>query len=232
MLTTLKRILKMCGHAFTITVHERLDTIEQRSAETDNALLQASIRIAERLPQNAIYAVLDATEAVPDAAPSSAWVRLTLYLYSHVRSRKAVLMGTQPDGVAAALAATGYEVFTDSSGVGPSGSGDSGVWIAESLAPVSQLPAAGLPEVVTAETVGGFAQLAKEMRDRGYHWYLVIHGNAAPSGESFYANYAVYVQGDAGRAFFFRERETFAEAQSWCAALLKRTYFRVRTGSN
>jgi len=70
------------------------------------------------------------------------------------------------------------------------------------------------------------------MRDRGYHWYLVIHGNAALSGESFYANCAVCVQGDVGRAFFFRDRETFAEAQSWCAALLKRTYFRIRSVSN
>ncbi len=49
LLSRVKNVFRMCGHALSITVHERLDGMEQRGADTDNARLQASARLAERL---------------------------------------------------------------------------------------------------------------------------------------------------------------------------------------
>ena len=224
MLTALKRILKMCGHAFTITVHERLDTLEQRSAETDNALLQASIRMAERLPQGATYGVVDAPQSVPAFSRSGTWVRLIAHLYSHVRSRTACRIGACPEE--AALSAAGYQMAPDAS----EGARELGLLIAESPAQLAQSLGERRPEVTITGTPDDFVQLVEQMRARGYHWYLVVHGEG--DGGSFYANYPVRVQAWAGHAFFFRDRETFAEAHSWCAALLKRTYFRFPAGSN
>ncbi|MCX6376601.1 MAG: hypothetical protein NTU88_11310, partial [Armatimonadetes bacterium] len=58
---SVKRLLKMCGHAFVITVHERLDVVERQVenltarnlslAETQTAALQASIHIVESQKQ-------------------------------------------------------------------------------------------------------------------------------------------------------------------------------------
>jgi FkbM family methyltransferase len=56
-----KQLLRMCGHAFVRTVHERLDVLERQDndlglqiaslAETQGALLQASIHVVENLHQ-------------------------------------------------------------------------------------------------------------------------------------------------------------------------------------
>ena len=56
-----KQLLRMCGHAFLGTVHDRLDGLERRGndlsvqnaslAETQEALLQASIHVVESLQQ-------------------------------------------------------------------------------------------------------------------------------------------------------------------------------------
>jgi hypothetical protein len=110
--------------------------------------------------------------------------------------------------------------------------GDLGVWIAEASAGISLPPGEGRPEVVILQVADSFAAAVEQMRDRGYHWYLVIHvkdrGDALSSAGSFYANYPVRLEGDTSHAFFFRERETFSQAHFWCAALLRRTYFRFR----
>jgi hypothetical protein len=63
LLDAVKYTLRMCGHAFSITVHERLDVLEQRQAETDHALLQANIRLAERVRESARYTVVECAEA-------------------------------------------------------------------------------------------------------------------------------------------------------------------------
>src|SRR5579862_8991190 len=90
-----KEILKMCGHAFTITVHDRLETMEQRQAETDNVLLRASLRLAEQVRRSGRYEVL-ASEDPKNFHPA---VALTRHLYSMFPAPSARVMrcaaGTQ-----------------------------------------------------------------------------------------------------------------------------------------
>jgi hypothetical protein len=232
MLAAIKRILKMCGHAFTATVHERLDTLEQRSAETDNALLQASLRIAERMQEGASHTV---AEISPQGPPLAAWVRLIEYLYSYLPSRRAALLGeTLVSGrtLAAVLDKTGYETTTCQ----PEEPilDDLGVLVSGAALELAHLNAARLPAMVVTEAPEALDQLVREMSGRRYFWYLVVNGDAAKDGSaqsvaSFYANYAVRVPGATAHVFFFRDRETFVEARSWCAALLRRTYFRHRS---
>lgn len=62
LLDSVKRVLKMCGHALTLTVHERLDAMEQHMTATDQALLQANIRLAERLREGARFVVVESPE--------------------------------------------------------------------------------------------------------------------------------------------------------------------------
>jgi hypothetical protein len=49
-----KQALRMCGHALTSTVHDRLDVLERelriaKLVETNTALLEASIHVVENL---------------------------------------------------------------------------------------------------------------------------------------------------------------------------------------
>jgi hypothetical protein len=85
-----KHWLRMCGHAFSSTVHERLDHIEAqvRSAklvETQTALLQASVHMIENLHALAGRAVIETGPA--QVSPEAA---LAAFLYSHVPHRAAV----------------------------------------------------------------------------------------------------------------------------------------------
>ena len=43
---------------FTITVHDRLENMEQRQALTDNVLLRASLRLAEQVRRSGRYEVV------------------------------------------------------------------------------------------------------------------------------------------------------------------------------
>lgn len=225
MLTALKRILKMCGHAFTLTVHERLDTIEQRGAETDNALLQASLRIAERMQTGAAHKIVD---IAADGPPISAWIRLIAHLYSYVPSRKAAISGfssAERDGLRGALEKAGYEtVICDSAQI----AGNTGVLISDSAERLKLAFSVAQPPIVVTAVSDALEPLVPEMHSRGYHWYLVVHGGegAAAGAGSFYANHAVLGPGAAAHVLFFLDRDTFVEAQEWCAALLRRTYFR------
>jgi hypothetical protein len=106
--------------------------------------------------------------------------------------------------------------------------------------------------VITADLESDFAELAGEMRSREYHWHIVVYrahevdagngtddgidrngaqngiqtGNGA--GLSYYANHSRVLPNSRGSVFFFREYAVFAEALSWCAATLPRTYFKPR----
>src|SRR5271169_4553769 len=108
-------LLRLCGHALTSTVHERLDWIEQRfdhleshppptrSAETEAALLQASIHMIENLHALAGRIVVEtgATHASPEAA-------LAAFLYSYLPNRAAIETQGRTN---LALAEAGYEVY-------------------------------------------------------------------------------------------------------------------------
>jgi hypothetical protein len=85
-----KHWLRMCGHAFSSTVHERLDDIESqvRSAklvETQTALLQASVHMIENLHALAGRAVIETGPA--HVSPQAA---LAAFLYSYVPHRAAI----------------------------------------------------------------------------------------------------------------------------------------------
>jgi len=73
-------------------------------------------------------------------------------------------------------------------------------------------------------TVGS---MAAEMRQRGYFWYIVIYRVWGQNRTAFYCNRDQAVPHSWGNLVFFRDRETFAEAQQWCSAVLPRTYFKT-----
>ena len=75
--------------------------------------------------------------------------------------------------------------------------------------------------------VGRLADLAGEMRCRGYLWYIVIY-HAYPSDAvvSFYCNQVRTIPRSWGNVLFFREHPLFAHALDWCNATMPRTLFR------
>lgn len=108
-----KKILKMCGHAFTVTVHDRLETMEQRQAETDNVLLRASLRLAEQVRRSGRYEVL-ASEDPKNFHPALALAR---HLYSMFPRHGARVIGCpDEDGWTAELSAMGYALVPDDAG--------------------------------------------------------------------------------------------------------------------
>jgi FkbM family methyltransferase len=68
--------------------------------------------------------------------------------------------------------------------------------------------------------------MVSEMRERGYFWYIVIYRVWGQNQIAFFCNHERPVPNSWGNIFFFQERETFLQAQQWCAAVLPRTYFR------
>ncbi len=80
----IKKVLKMCGHAFTVTVHDRLETMEQRQAETDNVILRASIYLAEQVRRGGRYEVV--SSASPrDLDPALALARHLYPMFPRTR---------------------------------------------------------------------------------------------------------------------------------------------------
>jgi hypothetical protein len=63
-----------------------------------------------------------------------------------------------------------------------------------------------------------------ELRQRGYHWYIVLYRIWRQIG--FFCNHDQSVPNSWGNILFFREPETFPQAQQWCSAVLPRTYFK------
>jgi FkbM family methyltransferase len=68
--------------------------------------------------------------------------------------------------------------------------------------------------------------MVREMRQRGYMWYIVIYRVWGQNETAFYCNHDRSVPQSWGNVVFFQDREIFAEAQQWCSAVLPRTYFK------
>jgi hypothetical protein len=68
--------------------------------------------------------------------------------------------------------------------------------------------------------------MVSEMRQRSYPWYIVIYRLWGQPHTAFFCNHDRSVPGSWGNIIFFRDRETFSEAQKWCSAALPRTYFK------
>jgi len=241
-----KRWLRMCGDAFNGSVRDRLNDLDRevgsikrelqnaRIAETEAALLQASIHVVENL-----HALASRTVVESSASLDSAERALLGFLYSHVPSRAAIASGDSHD-----LKTAGFEVYscarqaveaTVAQGNGR-GSRSSANWRdlpdRPGILSLGEDPAGSLREfgdfgacVVAAQLNSQFEPLVSEMRDRQYHWFLVLYRSAARPETLFYANYATVIADSTGTAFFFRDFRAFAEAQAWCAATLNRTYF-------
>ncbi len=121
---SIKQILRMCGHAMSRTVHERLDSVEaalQEFSETHTALLQSNIHIVETLPQ--LKAELDQHKSAPQALKRDLWIEapdyaavnpeigLMSFLYSYLPTRIAVDVGARSGEFSDRLLNTGYQVF-------------------------------------------------------------------------------------------------------------------------
>ena len=76
----------------------------------------------------------------------------------------------------------------------------------------------------------GLPDLVREMRERGYDWFIVMYRVWGAPKVSFFANRDESVPKSWGNVFFFRDRNVFAQAQEWCAAVLPRTYFKPPSG--
>ena len=215
LLSRLKHVFRMCGHAVSITVHERLDVMEQRRAETDNALLQASVRLAERVREGARYTVIETIEAelLDPALALAAW------LYSYLPSRKAVAVGARAETLLAPLTQAGYE--TCSLAPGGAWPEDASLVFLDSTADFRDVRSA----VIVMDLPNDLGRVATALRGQGYFWHLVLYQQEV--GETgYYANSTYVIEHVCGRVFFFREPGLFARAETWCAALLNRTYFR------
>jgi len=124
-----KQVLRMCGHALTSTVHDRLDVVERelqahkielqqaKLPETHAALLQGSIHIVENL-----HALAGRTIVETEPSHISAEAALMAFLYSHVPARAAIETLTESaNGTRernAALLRAGYEVYALEAGQG------------------------------------------------------------------------------------------------------------------
>jgi FkbM family methyltransferase len=69
--------------------------------------------------------------------------------------------------------------------------------------------------------------LIGEMRNRGYLWHIVMHRDWHCKHTAYYCNYDKSVPGTWGNVIFFRDYGVFSQAQSWCSAVLPRTYFKA-----
>ncbi|MCP5110678.1 MAG: FkbM family methyltransferase, partial [bacterium] len=72
--------------------------------------------------------------------------------------------------------------------------------------------------------------LVTEMRGRGYPWHLVLYRIWGHNETACYANHPRAVANSWGNAVFFRDFALFQQAQSWCSAVLPRTYFKSVSG--
>jgi len=214
LLDGIKKILKMCGHAFTVTVHDRLETMEQRQAETDNVLLRASLRMAEQVRRSGRY------EVVPSEDPRSFDPALALarYLYSAFSSPVAAQIGCDDATWTRELSAMGYTVGTAGSAMG-----------AEQPAIVRVCGVIELgdarPAVVVANLEAAAEDRVTAMRSLGYRWHVVVERPQAGEAGRFYANYAIILPEWSGNTIFFRDHATFLRALQWCEGVLRQVYF-------
>jgi FkbM family methyltransferase len=70
--------------------------------------------------------------------------------------------------------------------------------------------------------------LVAEMRERGYLWHIVVYRIWGDHEVAYYCELARAIERSWGNVFFFRDHELFSRAEQWCAAALRRTYFKLR----
>jgi FkbM family methyltransferase len=66
--------------------------------------------------------------------------------------------------------------------------------------------------------------MVKEMKGKGYHWYVVFYRIWGKEGVSFYCNHPRSVDHTYGNVFFFQDHNVFTQALLWCSAVLPATY--------
>jgi FkbM family methyltransferase len=67
---------------------------------------------------------------------------------------------------------------------------------------------------------GRLDESVKEMKGRGFHWYVVIYHHEESSTISYYCNRPSTVSDSWGNAIFFRDHELFLRALIWCERTL------------
>jgi hypothetical protein len=72
----------------------------------------------------------------------------------------------------------------------------------------------------------GTSPSADALRALGYSWWITLYRSTGQDPVSFLCNQEIAFAKSWGRMFFFRDRETFVHAETWCASALPRTYFR------
>ena len=85
----------------------------------------------------------------------------------------------------------------------------------------SEIPFGGSGQLYTLECMVG------EMRRRNYFWHIVLYRIWGQNQAGFYCNHDKSIPKAWGNIVFFRDYPIFAQAQSWCSAVLPRTYFKA-----
>lgn len=67
--------------------------------------------------------------------------------------------------------------------------------------------------------------LVNAMKERDYHWHLVIYRIWGSSDVSYYCNSAYSLDNSWGNVFFFQDYHVFHQALLWCASVMPATYF-------
>jgi hypothetical protein len=231
----IKRGLTLFGHAFTSTVHQRLDSIE-KLLKSQAALLKASIHTVENLHALAGRSIVES-----NTPPMAADLALIEFLYSFLPSRVVVEVGARPAEWTQALLNAGYDVHSlrpnaqvaelaYAASAGGSGSsrlnGAIGLAdIAGDAQPEIDRIEAWRASVIAIDCGSAFAELTADLRGREYHWHIVLCSSNQGTVSAF-SNGLTLPAGSRGRAFFFRDYRVFAEAQAWCTATMPRIYFK------
>jgi FkbM family methyltransferase len=84
----------------------------------------------------------------------------------------------------------------------------------------SEIPFGGSDQLYTLDSLVG------EMRRRDYCWHIVLYRIWGQNQSGFYCNRDKSIPKTWGNVIFFRDYGIFAQAQSWCSAVLPRTYFK------
>jgi FkbM family methyltransferase len=85
----------------------------------------------------------------------------------------------------------------------------------------SEIPFGGSGQLYTLKSMVG------EMRSCGYLWHIVLYRIWGQNQSGFYCNHDQSIPKTWGNVVFFRDYGIFAQAQSWCSAVLPRTYFKA-----
>ena len=67
--------------------------------------------------------------------------------------------------------------------------------------------------------------LVNAMKERDYHWHLVIYRIWGSSDVSYYCNSAYSLDNSWGNVFFFQDYQVFHQALLWSASVMPATYF-------